>query len=437
MVVNELTIAEHAGRSAYQRHTRNNSDRLGAFIGRMRFQLGIGLIAAVALPACIRYVVEPERWEDNSLIGSAWAFLFGYLMFRKVTGFPGVRASALILPVFVAAYAITVAGFFLLRLDYSRLQLTTSFIFAIVAFYGVFIAVRRLSKMELSLVPLGDTDLLRTIRFVEWRTLNSPSDARVGGGIVVDFSSPLTEEWERFIADHSLNGMPVYNAKHVQESLSGRVQIKHLSENTLGALAPSSIYASGKHYCDFFLAIVALALLWPLMLLAATAVRIESPGPAIFRQTRVGHRGRAFTVFKLRTMFVPTAEDSDQIKQVTTSADRRITKLGRFLRKTRIDELPQIFNILRGEMSWIGPRPETQQLSADYERVLPFYRYRHTVRPGVTGWAQVNQGHVTTVEDTDLKLQYDFFYVKNFSLWLDILVFIRTIRVIVSGNGAK
>ena len=103
----------------------------------------------------------------------------------------------------------------------------------------------------------------------------------------------------------------------------------------------------------------------------------------------------------------------------------------------RIDELPQIINIIRGEMSWIGPRPEALKLSTWYEGIIPFYRYRHVVRPGITGWAQVNQGHVTSLDDADVKLQYDFFYVKHFSLWLDILVLLRTVRVVLTGHGAK
>ncbi|TIP99650.1 MAG: sugar transferase, partial [Mesorhizobium sp.] len=117
--------------------------------------------------------------------------------------------------------------------------------------------------------------------------------------------------------------------------------------------------------------------------------------------------------------------------------DTRITRLGQFLRKSRIDELPQAINILRGEMSWIGPRPEALVLSKWYEAELPFYRYRHIVRPGITGWAQVNQGHVAAVDDVLEKLHYDFYYIKNFSPWLDVLIVFRTIRTMLTGFGAR
>ena len=117
--------------------------------------------------------------------------------------------------------------------------------------------------------------------------------------------------------------------------------------------------------------------------------------------------------------------------------EARITRIGRFIRRTRFDELPQIFNILKGEMSWIGPRPESQVLSNFYEQKLPFYRYRFTVKPGITGWAQIRQGHVTGIENAQLKLEYDFYYEKHFSFWLDLRILLSTVRVVLTGHGAK
>jgi lipopolysaccharide/colanic/teichoic acid biosynthesis glycosyltransferase len=114
-----------------------------------------------------------------------------------------------------------------------------------------------------------------------------------------------------------------------------------------------------------------------------------------------------------------------------------VTRVGRFLRRTRIDELPQIWNILRGEMSWIGPRPEATSLSSWYEGELAFYRYRHIVRPGISGWAQVNQGHVSSIDDVNHKLRFDFYYIKNISYWLDVLIFFKTLRVVLNGFGSK
>jgi lipopolysaccharide/colanic/teichoic acid biosynthesis glycosyltransferase len=127
----------------------------------------------------------------------------------------------------------------------------------------------------------------------------------------------------------------------------------------------------------------------------------------------------------------------DLMQAVTRADDPRITKLGAFLRRSRIDEIPQIINVIKGEMSFIGPRPEAEVLSQHYEEMIPFYRYRHIVYPGISGWAQVNQGHVTDVDDVREKLHYDFYYIKNFSAWLDLLIVAKTIRTMLTGFGSK
>jgi lipopolysaccharide/colanic/teichoic acid biosynthesis glycosyltransferase len=172
------------------------------------------------------------------------------------------------------------------------------------------------------------------------------------------------------------------------------------------------------------------------MLVVAIAIRLDSEGPALFRQQRVGFAGRSITVYKFRTM--RTAEADDDIRAaITADGDGRVTSVGRILRNLRLDELPQILNILRWEMSWIGPRPEAEVLSAWYTSELPFYRYRHVVKPGISGWAQTNQGHVAEVDQVRRKLQYDFYYIKYFSPWLDILILVRTIITIMTGFGSK
>ncbi|RYE98009.1 MAG: sugar transferase, partial [Oxalobacteraceae bacterium] len=178
----------------------------------------------------------------------------------------------------------------------------------------------------------------------------------------------------------------------------------------------------------------------PPLIVVALMVRASSPGPILFRQRRMGYRGIPFDMIKFRTMVqqvAATGDDAARHSAITRDADDRITKIGRFLRRSRIDELPQIVNILRGEMSWIGPRPEAVSLSTWYENELPFYAYRHIVRPGITGWAQVNQGHVAGLDDVHVKLHYDFYYIKFFSSWLDLLIAIRTIGIMATGFGAK
>ena len=223
----------------------------------------------------------------------------------------------------------------------------------------------------------------------------------------------------------------------IGESLSGRVEIEHLSENTLGSLNPNHVYLKVKEFVDWIAAALALALLWPVLALIAVALKLDSRGPAFFIQERRGYRGQTIQVVKFRTMKVGAEAAGSRDMAMTQEGDPRITRLGRILRKTRLDELPQIINILKGEMSWIGPRPEAIALSDWYEAELPFYRYRHIVKPGISGWAQVNQGHVAEVDQVLEKLHYDFYYIKNFSLWLDLLILLKTVETVITGKGAR
>jgi lipopolysaccharide/colanic/teichoic acid biosynthesis glycosyltransferase len=214
------------------------------------------------------------------------------------------------------------------------------------------------------------------------------------------------------------------------------VELEHLSENSFGSLLPARGYFYLKSVIDFVAAVLLLPIALPVMALVAIAIRLESSGPALFRQKRVGHAGRRITVYKFRTMRHVVVAD-ERRAAITNHDDERITRAGKVLRNLRIDELPQIFNILKWEMSWIGPRPEAEVLSVWYTSEIPFYRYRHVVKPGISGWAQVNQGHVAEVDEVHRKLQYDFYYIKYFSPWLDLLILFRTIKTMLTGWGAR
>ncbi|WP_422357906.1 sugar transferase [Qipengyuania flava] len=254
--------------------------------------------------------------------------------------------------------------------------------------------------------------------------------------IVADLYADLDPVWERFLAEAAISGWPIYHYKQVWEAETGKVQIEHLSENGFGALVPSFAYRKMKRAIDLGLSILAMPFILPVVAVCALAVKLDSDGPIFFRQRRMGFRGREFFVLKLRTMTEGHAGE-DRNLSITQHGDKRITRVGGFLRRTKLDELPQILNILRGEMSWIGPRPEAVSLSQWYEAEIPFYRYRHIVRPGISGWAQVNQGHVAGVKDVNEKLQYDFYYIKHLSYWIDIIIVLRTVKVVISGFGSK
>jgi lipopolysaccharide/colanic/teichoic acid biosynthesis glycosyltransferase len=290
-------------------------------------------------------------------------------------------------------------------------------------------------------VPFGDISLddlsSITLRLLEEPRLPSEPDA----SIVADLRADLPPEWERMLATAALRGVPVYHFKLLQESIAGKVKIEHLSENTLGSLVPDQSYKEVKWVVDRLGAAILIPLLAPLLVAVALVIKLQDGGSVFYNQRRVGLGGKPFTIYKFRSMSPgpEPREDSDNAREssITLENDPRITRFGRFIRKYRIDELPQIFNILKGEMSFIGPRPEAIPLAEWYDKELPFYSYRHIVLPGLTGWAQVNQGHVADLCSIDYKLQYDFYYVKYFSMWLDVLIVLRTIRTILTGFGSK
>jgi exopolysaccharide biosynthesis polyprenyl glycosylphosphotransferase len=178
-----------------------------------------------------------------------------------------------------------------------------------------------------------------------------------------------------------------------------------------------------------------LAVSWPLMLVTAVAIRLESRGPVLYRQERVGLNGVNFKVIKFRSM--RTDAEKDGKPRWASKNDDRVTRVGRFIRKVRIDELPQLFNVLMGEMSMVGPRPERQYFVDDLVSKIPYFAVRHSVKPGVTGWAQVRYEYGSTIEDSVEKLQYDLYYVKNHSLFLDLLIMLETVAVVLTGKGAR
>jgi exopolysaccharide biosynthesis polyprenyl glycosylphosphotransferase len=192
--------------------------------------------------------------------------------------------------------------------------------------------------------------------------------------------------------------------------------------------------AAARRMADIVLGLALLVFTLPLMVLMAVLIRIDSPGPALYRQERVGLYGRPFTLLKFRSM----RTDAEARGPVwAAQRDPRVTRVGQFIRLTRIDELPQLLNVLRGEMSFIGPRPERPHFVEQLERVLPFYRDRALVKPGLTGWAQVNYPYGASVEDARAKLSYDLYYVKHRSLLLDLMILIATVRVVLFQRGAR
>lgn len=187
-----------------------------------------------------------------------------------------------------------------------------------------------------------------------------------------------------------------------------------------------------KRGADLVIASTLMILLSPVALIAAILIKLESKGPIIFKQVRIGENMVPFKVYKFRSMKI---HDPKKYSKYAQDNDNRVTKIGNFMRKTRIDELPQLFCILKGTMSFVGPRPEWDILAKEYEKQIPYYNLRHMIKPGLTGWAQVMYPYGENIEDTKRKLEYDLYYLKHQDLILDVLIILKTVKVILFGKG--
>lgn len=424
------------GRHNLHAHSRRR------FLAKLRYQMLFGILLTAVMPTLLYNVGTPEYlWLSSSFkssIGGFIAYVISLYLFRRAITFPGVGVIGQILPACAAGYGTIVALFFMARQDYSRITFFLSYAAANLFLFAVSTYLRRRRGQTFYLVPSAMTRLMPAVPHVQWVLLDEPRlPVDPSPVLIADLRADLGDDWERMIAEAAVAGHPVYHVKQVMESLTGRVDIEHLSENSFGSLIPDSGFGKAKRAADIVTAPLALVLLLLPALLVAIAIKLDSPGPVFFRQERRGYRGHPFRVLKFRTMRHGPAGQDDRGAAITRHRDDRITRLGSFLRRTRIDELPQVWNIIRGEMSWIGPRPEAMPLSRWYMEEIPFYSYRHIVRPGITGWAQVNQGHVAELGDVRDKLYYDFFYIKNFSAWLDMLILGKTLRTVITGFGSK
>lgn len=241
----------------------------------------------------------------------------------------------------------------------------------------------------------------------------------------------------RELLDLRLRGVVIEDASELLERLLGRLPLDGLNPSTLiftQGFNAKAWHQLARRLISFVVSLVGLTVCLPLMPFIMVAVRLSSPGPIFFRQTRVGLRGRPFTLLKFRTM----RQDAEANGAVWASKhDARVTPLGKFMRRTRLDEIPQLWNVLRGEMGFVGPRPERPEFVQWLSREIPFYELRHMVRPGITGWAQVRYQYGASLEETRRKLEYDLYYIKHVSIGLYLLIIFESIKTVVLGRGAQ
>jgi len=338
-----------------------------------------------------------------------------------------------VLPVWFSMTILTLMAMLVLRLEYSSVYyaLNWGIGLGLLIAHGHFLS--RASRLNVGVFTgTIDPSLLEPNNvFLVAETM--PIPARLDAMIVLP-EHLKDRRYAGLLARLAISSVPILPLNEYQEQLSGRVDLAHTDPSALIQLQPLRRYAAFKRVSDILMAISGITLLLPLMILVALAIRLETRGSPFFSQTRIGLRGEEFTMLKFRSMVVD-AEASGA--QFASKRDARVTRIGKIIRKWRIDEWPQLFNVLTGSMSIIGPRPEQKALVDTLASEIPLYPFRHAVRPGITGWAQVMQGYADDVSSTYIKLSYDLFYIKNLSVMMDFVILFKTLKTIFTGFGAR
>ena len=408
----------------------------------------VGWLIVCVAPAVILfwdYIVTDNILitQANSFIAVTIALILSMIGLERLTQFPGQKSMVTVLPTLLSVGLILGIVLLVFRIPYSVYYLSVSALLGVVFCFVSQIKLRAVTRATIGYVPLGRCQGLLDIDDVRWVEItpcfDPASHVRMPfHAVVADLADEgLTAEWEKLLAQTALQGTPVYNVLQVRESLTGRLPIKHLYENNLGSLLPSQSYLLFKRIMDTTMVIFTVPISIPIALIIAVVLKWQgrhSDSTVLFTQRRIGQGGKQFTMYKFRSM-LPCAESNGA--QMATTDDMRVTKFGGFIRQTRLDELPQFINVLKGDMSLIGPRPEQLDFVERFNETIPFYRYRHIVKPGISGWAQVMHGYASDEDETKIKLEHDFFYIKNFSLTLDLLIVIKTIQTMVTGFGAR
>jgi exopolysaccharide biosynthesis polyprenyl glycosylphosphotransferase len=340
--------------------------------------------------------------------------------------------------------ALTAVGLVVTRAYWSRSFLAVTLVVWLILMVTYRFVLRRRPWTERMVLVTGEKSLAEDLHdapHTDVVDIYRPRDEPPGDPLpaqttlVVDLRAVLSDEMAQWVSSASIAGSLIRAMSPTYEEHTGRIPMVHLAEGwELSQPVHTNSYGPLKRAIDIVLTVVTLPFWLVLAVVIGIAVRIDSPGPVIYRQERVGKDGDRFTLYKFRTMVKDAEVDGPKF---AAEDDPRLTRTGRFLRKTRMDELPQLWNVLRGNLSLVGPRPERPVFVDEYIRTIPFYNNRTLVRPGVTGWAQVNYGYADDEADAIEKLTYDLYYVKHMALGLDFQILGRSVWTVLTGFGAR
>ena len=395
----------------------------------------LGLAVSLAAGVSLSFGWTISAWTTGQVVNVAafsLAFAVAWLITRRFARL--TSASVVAAWTLLAAGAVVMAAFFVTRSYYSISFLGTSFAIGALWLTATRHLETKVIPPVLAVVPGGHAHILDGLPGVRLVHLRRPAVRWLRiDGLVADLHVRHADEWARFVVEQRLGGRPVYHCADVYERFAQKISIEHLREGELDDISPP-LYGSAKRVVDLLFATVGLVATAPLLAVAAILIKVEDGGPIFFTQERVGWQGRIFRMFKLRSMKVDAERHGPRM---ASTDDERTTKIGVWLRRFRIDELPQLLNVLRGDMSMVGPRPEQVSFVRQFEEELPFYGSRHVVKPGITGWAQVRAGYASDLPETQQKLVHDLYYVRHMSLGLDAYIVGRTVWIVMTGFGAR
>src|SRR5947209_43281 len=308
-------------------HDRARTAERRSILTRKRFQFAGALLLGAILPWALRLFLPGKLGEAsslNALTGNVIAISIAFWMRLSVEIYPGIRRSYVIFPAALTGHGLVLVWFVLTRFPYDRLELAVGFALHVCWLYTLYVFAERRIRRYIAVVPFGDIERLMAIKQIDWLPLSRPRlhDARACSAIVADFAAELPDEWEGFLADAAVEGRIVYQVKQLWESLTGKVEIERLSENSFGSLVPARGYFYLKGLIDFVVAILLLPLALPVMAVVAVAIRLDSKGSALFRQKRVGHAGKPIIIYKFRTMRSVDVEDERRALMTSDDDDR-------------------------------------------------------------------------------------------------------------------
>lgn len=397
--------------------------------------IGFSILAAFAY-----YLIKNQSLTyatSLSISFTIFAYIATIVVSHKIHHFLFNTQKRYIIPILLILYLLVLPVILVLKDLLATKVFISGFIFNVIWLYTISFLITESKKLNFLVLHNFNYDFLKNKPMINYQILDSGyvfSNTTSIDAVLLDTNSLLNSHEKSLLIKCEQQKIKAIDASEIKEMVLGKIDTSLLKNTSQKDFQPSQSYLLFKYLWESLLIISLLPIIIPVMLITAISIKISSKGPIFFNQERIGQNGKVFKMFKFRSM---TVNSPNHTSKFATEEQARITKIGKIIRKFRIDELPQLFNVLLGDMALIGPRPEQDSFVQQFSKEIPFYDYRHIVKPGITGWAQTVQGYADDTESTKEKLSFDLYYIKNVSFWLDLNILFKTARTVLTGFGAK